>query len=733
MLKKIAVFFFMVLAMHTVVYGATGYIGTEAELIAFANKTSYDQDDTWKLTNDIEIESSSWQGIGYNTKFMGTFDGCGYVVTLPEDSTVGLFYLAKRMTIKNVTVEGNIVVNSSDPVGGLIRETEGSGLWYSANVVSNCVSAVSVENTGTGGVGGLIGTTQGSLDMTECAVIGEKLIGDSVGGLIHTWDKNNGYLDIVDSYVVTTVESDGNVLGFVQETDSSFWINSSTNEETSYCCMFLLKNDEYSLVTSLSPSGSDDDYCKVVSDPSVDKEDYDGYSDSTWLYVENLFPRLIDNDPYNIPQIMAAIVPIVEDYKISVRSVYGGTWSYNGDDLVDGEDITISSSHMYLTLKLDGYTRNYPVLSTGTYDVDIVYSREGEINSIAPADETLNYSFDIEENTEKSTFDDADIDEIVITSHDGDFDNFKASIDDYVVTLTIDDICDEDEGDVVVSDTVEGAIYFYDDTTLAMGEITFSLEVQGEGLAVQFYEDETYYCTTDLVPVRYEIISADYTGDVSITYYTEYSDDENDTNDVETTESDGAKSDGGAPSHAETYYFVAEFDADSHYESDEKTGEYTIQKVTLTETLKYSNSTSYDAEDFVYDGSQISDVVYTDLTGDLADLLSYGDYYVLEGDTYELTNEDNSGCGSTEGDTPVFVGSYMRKTTIKSDGSDYVEGTQEVLFNITQRTVNVKVVGEFFEHEIGETQEPTFTLYYNDDDDMTYDYDVTYYKDEDCK
>lgn len=75
----------------------------------------------------------------------------------------------------------------------------------------------------------------------------------------------------------------------------------------------------------------------------------------------------------------------------------------------------------------------------------------------------------------------------------------------------------------------------------------------------------------------------------------------------------------------------------------------------------------------------------------------------------------------------------MRKTTIKSDGSDYVEGTQEVLFNITQRTVNVKVVGEFFEHEIGETQEPTFTLYYNDDDDMTYDYDVTYYKDEDCK
>lgn len=707
--------------MSTVAYGATEYISTEAELIAFAARTDYSKSNTYTLTKDITVtDADEWFGIGHNADFTGTFYGAGYVVTLPENSSIGLFDTVDTAKIKNVTVEGSIVTNSADPVGGLVKTWAGSTLFYQEDTINNCVNAMNITNTG-GGVGGLVGTVNGIFNVTECANIGERMTAtDAVGGLICHWNKSNGYLNLSDNYVVTTVKmtdsSTTNVHGFVGYTTSTGLYNSSTNEETSYCCMFLDSGNGYTLVTDLSPSGDDDGYCKVVSDPSIDREDYDGYNDEDWLHVANMFPRLVENNPYNTAQIMGAIVPVVDEEEkvITMRNVYGGAWSYDGKTLEDGDEIDVDGD---LTLTLNGYTRNYPVLEWDEYEVKFINASEGNIMSVAPYGGDLHYEYEIENVYGQSKFDDAKFDEIELTSSVGSLDNFTASIDDSVVSLDMQEIGTYTS----VGDVITGTIYFHDATTLAMGTVDFSLTIEGEGLGVQFFTLDAYDCTGETVPVEYDVLSVGFDGDVSITYYTEYEAEDDTKNILTNATADGATTDGGAPSYAGTYYYVAVFDDASAFAETTKTGSYTIEKVTLTETLKYSSSSDYDADDFVYDGTTKT-VKYTDLTDGLADILEYGDYYVLDDDgEYELTTSDNSGSSDT-GKAPSFAGSYKRVADVTSD-THYITGTQAVTFTIFQETVNVVVEDTFFEYD-GSGHTPDFDVSYSGAE-----YEVTYYED----
>ena len=101
--------------------------------------------------NDIDLSTvcgntlGNWNPIGYNTiVFNGIYDGKGKQITnvyinSTEDKTTGLFgVLGDKGTISNLTVNGNIVNNTSYRViGGIVGRCEGT--------IENCINNVNVQ------------------------------------------------------------------------------------------------------------------------------------------------------------------------------------------------------------------------------------------------------------------------------------------------------------------------------------------------------------------------------------------------------------------------------------------------------------------------------------------------------------------------------------------------------------------------------------------------------------
>ena len=221
----------------------------------------------YKLMNDIDLTTmtemnwADFNGFGnydyrpqYNHPFTGTFDGNGWTIangTSTNKSQNGIFANVAGCTIKNLkinahidtrnlvkgglinnvssstnptTIENCIVdgsINSPYLVGGLIGTTD--------NVTLNLKQCINRANiTGDNGIGGLIGNTSGTINITDCVNKGDMTAqgfrnvdptGD-LGGLI---GNINGLstITIQNSYVLGTLISNsilGGIIGAIRAT-----------------------------------------------------------------------------------------------------------------------------------------------------------------------------------------------------------------------------------------------------------------------------------------------------------------------------------------------------------------------------------------------------------------------------------------------------------------------------------------------------------------------------------
>lgn len=181
----------------------------------------------YELENDIELVSDDskdwnddeygWDPIGYSSEgdaFTGNFNGNGYTISGMRvnqwlwGNQIGLFGTTDGATIKNLTVEGNIVTNGYDDVGGLVGEAYGD--THITNVHTDVL--IDGDDEDSDNVGGIIGYADGvSVNNSTSAgdIVGYN--GDSVGGII-------GYGEYFTAYKVSSSsqigyidnDSDGN-------------------------------------------------------------------------------------------------------------------------------------------------------------------------------------------------------------------------------------------------------------------------------------------------------------------------------------------------------------------------------------------------------------------------------------------------------------------------------------------------------------------------------------------
>lgn len=163
-------------------------IATADDLIEFAEKVnSYDpsnpyseaeERNAWaELRDDIDLEGTEWTRIGssdinYNLEYIGTFDGNNHTISglsINTSSTSDVYFglfgaVGEGGTVRNLTVEGSITVESSDSyvrAGGVAGESDGT--------VSNCTNRVTIaaSSDDIAYVGGVIGANAGNV--SNCA------------------------------------------------------------------------------------------------------------------------------------------------------------------------------------------------------------------------------------------------------------------------------------------------------------------------------------------------------------------------------------------------------------------------------------------------------------------------------------------------------------------------------------------------------------------------------------
>ena len=157
-------------------------IGTAAQLKWFAvYVNTKDVAANAKLTADIDMTGVEWtpMGIGSGnnapgaTAYTGTFDGQGHSITgfsAEGAGHLGLFGDAKGATIKNFSISGTL--NVTDGYGG------GVVAWPANTTIENVHSAlvVSVPNSGTHHVGGVVGSARGGNTISGCSFSGSMTV-----------------------------------------------------------------------------------------------------------------------------------------------------------------------------------------------------------------------------------------------------------------------------------------------------------------------------------------------------------------------------------------------------------------------------------------------------------------------------------------------------------------------------------------------------------------------------
>jgi hypothetical protein len=196
---------------------------------------------SYLMTADIDM--SAYTGTQYKvignstTKFTGTFDGGGHIIsnltysTASIVSNVGMFGYTSLATIRNLGLENELVHSHGDSVGGLI------GYQYRGHV-DNCFTTGSVA--GRDAVGGMVGAELGSIDnsYSTASVTGTGTeLGGGAGGLV-------GAISGYSRYGVRTCYSAGFVSGSTYVggligysssglVENSFWDTTTSGQATS--------------------------------------------------------------------------------------------------------------------------------------------------------------------------------------------------------------------------------------------------------------------------------------------------------------------------------------------------------------------------------------------------------------------------------------------------------------------------------------------------------------------
>ncbi len=139
-----------------------------------------------KLIADIDFSNSTFTAIGTSSNpYSGTFDGCGYTITVnqSDSSDIAPFGKIGNCTIKNIIVKGTINTDEKFAAGIAMQLLSDK----TANIES-CISAVTIASSisGDGTHGGIIGVADGTVNINNCAFIGT-MTGqdtDSCGGLV---------------------------------------------------------------------------------------------------------------------------------------------------------------------------------------------------------------------------------------------------------------------------------------------------------------------------------------------------------------------------------------------------------------------------------------------------------------------------------------------------------------------------------------------------------------------
>ena len=144
-----------------------------ADLKAFRDKVNAEDNSTLcaKLTANINLNDERWTPInsksGYvTTAYGGTFDGGGHTISGLNVTGNGFFSAVCNATIQNLKVSGS-VSGSTVNVGGIVGLTQGSV------EIKNCSfsgSVTSSKSSSSAGVGGIVGKVKsGTLTVTNCA------------------------------------------------------------------------------------------------------------------------------------------------------------------------------------------------------------------------------------------------------------------------------------------------------------------------------------------------------------------------------------------------------------------------------------------------------------------------------------------------------------------------------------------------------------------------------------
>ena len=157
-------------------------IGTATQLVWFAAYVNQvNTAANGLLTADIDMTGIEWTPIGIGsgnvapgaTAYTGTFDGQGHAITgFSAEGTghLGLFGDTKGATVKNFSLSGSLTVTGGYGGGGVA--------WPINTTIENVHSAliVSVPNSGTHHVGGVVGSARGNNTINKCTFSGSMTV-----------------------------------------------------------------------------------------------------------------------------------------------------------------------------------------------------------------------------------------------------------------------------------------------------------------------------------------------------------------------------------------------------------------------------------------------------------------------------------------------------------------------------------------------------------------------------
>ncbi|HEV8025387.1 MAG TPA: GLUG motif-containing protein [Candidatus Nanopelagicales bacterium] len=180
------------------------------ENLQWLRDTSSAWSDTWTQTANIDMGGCEWTStIGTSsTKFSGTYDGGGFVISgltiNMAGNDAGLFGVASSTSvIRNLGFTGD--VSGANSVGGLVGTLDGGSIRnsYATGAVTGTVD----------GVGGLVGEMVGGSIVGSHAT-GDVQLGDLAGGgLVGYMSSGDG--EVVDSFATGNVSGDSEIGGLI--------------------------------------------------------------------------------------------------------------------------------------------------------------------------------------------------------------------------------------------------------------------------------------------------------------------------------------------------------------------------------------------------------------------------------------------------------------------------------------------------------------------------------------